>query len=88
MRSVAPVPVCAAVEIWVKFDGFAARVDELNTMLNIPKGLAVMGVGAAIGLIPILAGGRRMNCLGVILLPITLNVIGLGPTIAKFLGLL
>ena len=52
------------------------------------SGLAVMGVGAAIGLIPVLAGGRRMNCLGVILVPITLNIIGLGPDLARFLGLL
>ncbi len=28
------------------FDGFAGRVDELNTMLNIPKGLAAIGVKA------------------------------------------
>ena len=52
------------------------------------SGLSVMGVGTAIGLIPVIAGGRRMNCLGVILLPITLNVIGLGPEVARFLGLL
>ena len=52
------------------------------------NGLIVMGVGTAIGLIPVLAGGRRMNALGVILLPITLNVIGIGPQIAQALGLL
>ena len=32
-------------------------------------GLLVQGVASAIGLIPVLFGGRRMNCLGVLLLP-------------------
>jgi len=42
----------------------------------------------AIGLIPTLFGSRRMNCLGVLLLPITLNMAGVGPAIAKMLGLI
>jgi len=41
-------------------------------------GLAVAGVASGIGLIPILWGSRRMNCLGVLLLPITLNMAGWG----------
>lgn len=53
-----------------------------------PGGLAVMVVATFIGLIPVLVGGRRMNCLGVLLLPITLNVIGVGPDVARALGLL
>jgi len=32
-------------------------------------------------------GGRRLNALGVLLLPITLNAIGLGPDVARLLGL-
>ncbi|MCS7061597.1 MAG: tripartite tricarboxylate transporter permease [Anaerolineae bacterium] len=51
-------------------------------------GLGVMIVATLIGLIPVLVGGRRMNCLGVLLLPITLNVVGIGPDIARALGLL
>jgi putative membrane protein len=51
-------------------------------------GLAVAAVAAGIGLIPILWGSRRMNCLGVLLLPVTLNMAGLGAGVAKVLGLL
>ena len=51
-------------------------------------GLLVMAVATCIGCIPVFVGGRRMNCLGVILLPITLNVIGIGPQVARWLGLL
>lgn len=50
-------------------------------------GLAVAAVATLIGLIPVFVGGRRMNCLGVLLLPITLNVIGVGPDVARLLGL-
>jgi putative membrane protein len=52
------------------------------------NGLWVMGVATCIGCIPVFVGGRRMNCLGIILLPITLNVIGVGADVAKWLGLL
>ncbi|NQU96028.1 MAG: tripartite tricarboxylate transporter permease [Chloroflexi bacterium] len=51
-------------------------------------GLAVMVVAAAIGLIPPLFGTRRMNSLGVILLPIAANMSGVGPRVAGWLGLL
>ena len=50
-------------------------------------GLVVMAVATSIGLIPLIAGGRRLNCLGVLLVPVTLNVIGLGAVIAGWLGL-
>ena len=51
-------------------------------------GLAVLLVATGIGLIPVLFGSRRMNCLGVILLPLACNFSGIGPDIARFLGLL
>ncbi|HEY3341977.1 MAG TPA: tripartite tricarboxylate transporter permease [Anaerolineae bacterium] len=51
-------------------------------------GLGIMAVAACIGLIPVLIGGRRMNCLGVLLLPMTLNMVGVGPMVAQWLGLL
>ena len=51
-------------------------------------GLGVAAVAALIGAIPVLGGGRRMNALGVLLIPISLNLIGVGPDVAKFLGLL
>lgn len=50
-------------------------------------GLAVMLVGTCIGLIPVFVGGRRMNCLGVLLFPISLNMLGIGPMLAQWLGL-
>jgi len=51
-------------------------------------GLAVMVVASGIGLIPIMWGSRRMNCLGVLLVPITLNMAGWGAGVAKLLGLI
>ena len=51
-------------------------------------GVGVMLVGGAIGLVPVLLGSRRMNCLGVILLPMACNLSGVGATVAGWLGLL
>ncbi len=51
-------------------------------------GLAVMVVGTGIGLMPVLYGSRRMNCLGVIMLPMACNMSGVGSTVAGWLGLL
>ncbi len=51
-------------------------------------GLAVALVAAAIGLIPLFWRTRRMHCLGVLLLPVTLNMAGLGSVVAKWLGLI
>ncbi len=73
------------------------RVVNIGTLILLVALIAITtGVGGlivaipatAIGLIPLLFGSRRMNCLGVILLPITLNMAGLGPGIAKLLGLI
>ncbi len=52
-----------------------------------PAGLAVCAVASGIGLIPVLWGSRRMNAMGILLLPIALNMIGAGNEIAAFLGL-
>ncbi len=51
-------------------------------------GLAVCAVATGIGLIPVLWGSRRMNAMGVLLLPIALNMVGAGDEIAGLLGLL
>lgn len=51
-------------------------------------GLLVMAVASGIGLIPVLFGSRRMNCLGVILVPVACNMSGVGATVAGALGLL
>jgi len=51
-------------------------------------GLLVLAVATGIGLIPVLWGSRRMNGMGVLLLPIALNMAGVGDTVARVLGLL
>lgn len=51
-------------------------------------GLFIMTVATGIGLIPVLFGSRRLNCLGVLLLPIACNMSGVGEPVAAFLGLL
>ncbi len=51
-------------------------------------GLFIMTVSTGIGLLPVLFGSRRLNCLGVLLLPIACNMSGIGEPVAAFLGLL
>jgi putative membrane protein len=51
------------------------------------EGLVIAIVAAGVGLLPVMWGSRRMNCMGVLLLPLTLNLAGLGPTVAGWLGL-
>jgi putative membrane protein len=53
-----------------------------------PVGLLIAAVATGIGLIPVLWGSRRMNCMGVLLLPIALNMAGVGGRVAGWLGLL
>jgi putative membrane protein len=50
-------------------------------------GLLICAVSTGIGLVPVLWGSRRMNCMGVLLLPIALNMVGAGATVATWLGL-
>jgi putative membrane protein len=50
-------------------------------------GLLVAAVATAIGLMAVTWGARRMNCMGVLLLPLTLNLAGLGAPVANWLGL-
>lgn len=50
-------------------------------------GILIAAVSTAIGLLPLLYGARRMNCLAVILVPVALNMSGLGPAVAGMLSL-
>lgn len=50
-------------------------------------GVGVMAVATGIGLVPPLFDARRMNALGVILLPLACNLSGVGAPVAAFLGL-
>lgn len=52
------------------------------------QGLIILAVSAGIGMIPVAFHSRRMNCLGVLLIPTTLNMSGYGPVVAGWLGLL
>ncbi|MBU0679309.1 MAG: tripartite tricarboxylate transporter permease [Verrucomicrobia bacterium] len=52
------------------------------------EGLVIAAVATGIGLIPVLYGSRRLNCLGVLLLPIACNMSGVGQHIASFLRLI
>lgn len=56
-------------------------------MVGLP-GIAIMLVATPIGWLPVLWGSRRMNCLGVVLVPITLNLAGLGAMVAQWLRIL
>ena len=51
-------------------------------------GMFIMAVATGLGLIPVLFQARRMNLMGVLLLPVCLNMAGYGNVILKFLGLL
>jgi len=50
-------------------------------------GLLVMATASGIGLIPVLFHSRRMNCLGIILLPIACRMSGCGHVLAAWLRL-
>ena len=49
-------------------------------------GLLICFVATGIGLIPVLWGSRQVNCMGVLLLPLALNMVGSGSHIARWLG--
>ena len=51
-------------------------------------GLLVAVAATGIGLIPVAFGCRKTNCMGVLLLPITLNMAGVGAGVAQVLGLM
>jgi len=52
------------------------------------QGLLIACTATGIGLIPVLFHSRRMNCMGVLLAPVLLNMAGWGPAVADTLGLL
>lgn len=72
---------------WVSVGTLAILLAIVVGMTGL-AGLLVCAVATGIGLIPQLWGSRRMNCMGVLLLPIALNMSGVGDTVAKWLGLL
>ena len=67
--------------------GAAAGIVALVALFSGWAGMGVMFIATAIGLLPILYGTRRMNALGIILLPIACSMSGLAPAITRILGL-
>lgn len=51
-------------------------------------GIGIMAVATGIGLLPVLFQARRMNLMGVLLLPVALNMAGYGNDVLRLLGLL
>ncbi|MBF0499787.1 MAG: tripartite tricarboxylate transporter permease [Candidatus Riflebacteria bacterium] len=51
-------------------------------------GLMIMTVATGIGLLPVMFQARRMNLMGVLLLPVCLNMAGYGNDVLRLLGLL
>jgi putative membrane protein len=51
-------------------------------------GLAIAAVATGIGSLPVLFGSRRLNCLGILLLPMACNMSGFGIDVARALGLI
>lgn len=83
-----------AVRVVVRFDYRWISAATLVLLVTIImaltgwQGMLVAIVAAGIGLLPVMWGSRRMNCMGVLLLPMTLSMAGLGPTVAGWLGLI
>lgn len=83
----------AAIALVSRIDYRWISVATLLTLVGIVLlmtgwgGLIIAVVAAGIGLLPVMWGARRMNCMGVLLLPLTLNLAGLGTPVASWLGL-
>ena len=72
---------------WISLGTLAVLLAIVVGMTGL-GGLLICGVATGIGLIPVLWGSRRMNCMGVLLLPIALNMVGVGGVVAGWLGLI
>jgi len=77
--------VVAAVPAAGEWIGGGTITSALRAGLS---GWLICAVATGIGLIPVLWGSRRMNCMGLLLLPIALNMAGVGATVAGWLGLI
>jgi putative membrane protein len=51
-------------------------------------GLLVAAAATGIGMLPPMWGSRRVNCMGVLLVPLTLSLAGLGAPVAAWLGII
>jgi putative membrane protein len=69
---------------WATLAGLLVVVGGLTGIV----GLGICAVASGIGMLPVLWGARRMNAMGILLLPIALNMAGVGAAVARVLGLL
>ena len=87
--------VMSRATIWLieRIDYRYASIAALLIMVGIVfgitgiQGLFLMIIATGIGMIPIVFHSRRSNCMGVLLIPVALDMAGYGPAIARFLGL-
>ncbi|HNY12996.1 MAG TPA: hypothetical protein PKK26_15520, partial [Candidatus Wallbacteria bacterium] len=50
------------------------------------QGLVLLAVSTALGLVPNFWHSRRLNLLAVLMVPISFNMAGIGPAVARFFG--
>jgi putative membrane protein len=72
---------------WISLCGLAMLLAVVTATTGW-GGLLICAVSAGIGLIPVLWGSRSVNGMGVLLLPLALNMSGVGDVVARWLGLL
>lgn len=72
---------------WVSVIALALVVPAVYSFTGM-GGMAIMAVSTGIGLLPVMFQARRMNLMGVLLLPVCLNMAGYGNDVLRFLGLL
>ncbi len=72
---------------WISAGTLAVLLAMVASMTG-PGGLLICVVATGIGFIPVLWGSRRTNCMAVLLLPIALNMAGVGDVVAGWLGLI
>jgi putative membrane protein len=72
---------------WISLGGLAVMT-ALVAWVTSWQGLVLMAVATAVGLVPGFWHTRRINLLAALLIPMFLNMSGLGPYVARFLGLL
>lgn len=82
------VKLLAKVDFKILYHLALIFVVILVTGLTGFKGCFVMAVASAIGSIPVFFHSRRSNCMAVLLVPIALNMAGVGEEVAAFMGLL
>ena len=87
--------VMSKATIWLitridyRYASIAALLFMVGIVLGITglQGFLLMIVATGIGMIPVIFHSRRSNCMGVLLIPVALDMAGYGPAIAKFMGL-